>query len=408
MENKKPTPVELILRKKDCMRNILSLDGGGTRGIFSLQILARMEKLLREKFNKPDLVLADHFDYIGGTSTGAIIAAALSWGESVAKIEEFYLDQSRKVFSRKTLWDRLRSKYHAEELSDLLRAYFSVDKKPVTLGTDRLKTLYLCVMRNASTGSAWVMTNNPLAKFNLPGAPDKDGKIPPTNLDMDLYKLIRASTAAPIFFRPQDISEGDNSWLFLDGAVTPYNNPAFILYLLATLPCYNLNWPEGEDKMRIISVGTGRMRIKFAKTHASKINVLDQASHAVLGLIDSNNQHQDLSCRAIGRCLFGEDIDSEIEALIDPADQKVKAVIPAPALQVDGQSLDAGLRAQARKGPPRRFLYCRYNHNLTPKEIASISHVPNFFSVDNLRAIDFLKELGTKFADDSVQIEHLV
>jgi hypothetical protein len=225
---------------------------------------------------------------------------------------------------------------------------------------------------------------------------------------MELFKLIRASTAAPIFFRPENISEGDQSWLFLDGAVTPYNNPAFILYLLATLPCYSLNWPEGEDKMRIISVGTGRMRIKFAKTHASKINVLDQASHAVLGLIDSNNQHQDLSCRALGRCLFGEPIDSEIEALIDPADQKIKAVTPAPALQIDGESLDAGLREQARKGPPRRFLYCRYNHNLTPEEIERISHVPNFFAVDNLDAIDFLKELGTKFAEDSVRIEHLV
>jgi hypothetical protein len=410
MENEVLSPVEKILRKEGAMRNILALDGGGTRGIFSLQILAKMEQLLRDKFNRPEMVLADHFDFIGGTSTGAIIAAALSWGVPVAEIEAFYLDQSRKVFSRKTLWDRLRSKYHAEELSNLLREFFSVDGKPATLGTDRMRTLYLCVMRNASTGSAWIMTNNPRAKFNRRGKPDKDGKTPPSNLDMELYKLIRASTAAPIFFRPENLSEGDQSWLFLDGAVTPYNNPAFMLYLLATLPCYNLNWPEGEDKMRIISVGTGRVRIKFAKTEAAKINVLDQASHAVLGLIDSNNQHQDLSCRAVGRCLFGEDIDSEIEALVDPADQeKIKDVVAAPpTLQVDGESLSASLREQAKKGPPRRFVYCRYNHNLTPDEIKRIAHVPDFFSVDNLRAIDFLKELGTQFAEENVKIHHLV
>jgi hypothetical protein len=409
MENETLSPVEKILRKEGAMRNILALDGGGTRGIFSLQILARMEKLLREKFGRPDMVLADHFDFIGGTSTGAIIAAALSWGVPVARIEEFYLEQSRKVFSRKTLWSRLRSKYHAEELSKLLSEFFSVEGKPATLGTDRLRTLYLCVMRNASTGSAWIMTNNPRAKFNRRAQPDKDGKVPPSNLDMELYKLIRASTAAPIFFRPENIAEGDQSWLFLDGAVTPYNNPAFMLYLLATLPCYNLNWPEGEDKMRIISVGTGRVRIKFAKTQAGKINVLDQASHAVLGLIDSNNQHQDLSCRAIGRCLFGEEIDSEIEALIDSADlEKLKVVTAAPsALQVDGESLNASLREQARKGPPRRFVYCRYNHNLTKEEIEKASHIANFFSVDNLEAIDFLKELGMKFAEANVKIHHL-
>jgi hypothetical protein len=407
MENEALSPVEKILRKEGAMRNILALDGGGTRGIFSLQILAKMEALLREKFGRPDMVLADHFDFIGGTSTGAIIAAALSWGEPVARIEKFYRDQSEKVFSRKTLWSRLRSKYHAEELSNLLREFFSVEGKPATLGTDRLRTLYLCVMRNASTGSAWIMTNNPRAKFNRRGPPDKDGKVPPSNLDMELYKLIRASTAAPIFFRPENISEGDQSWLFLDGAVTPYNNPAFMLYLLATLPCYNLNWPEGEDKMRIISVGTGRVRIKFAKTQAGDVNVLDQASHAVLGLIDSNNQHQDLSCRAIGRCLFGEEIDSEIEALVDPADMdKSQVVTAAPAaLQSDGESLNASLREQ---GPPRRFVYCRYNHNLTPDEIKRISHVPNFFSVDNLKAIDFLKELGTQFAEANVKIHHLV
>lgn len=411
MENEALSPVERILRKEGAMRNILSLDGGGTRGIFSLQILARMEQLLREKFGRPDMVLADHFDFIGGTSTGAIIAAALSWGVPVAKIEEFYLNQSRRVFSRKTLWSRLRSKYHAEELSKLLSDFFSdTDGKPATLGTDRLKTLYLCVMRNASTGSAWIMTNNPRAKFNQRAGADKDGKIPPSNLDLELYKLIRASTAAPIFFRPEMISEGDQSWLFLDGAVTPYNNPAFMLYLLATLPCYNLNWPEGEDKMRIISVGTGRVRIKFAKTQAGKVNVLDQASHAVLALIDSNNQHQDLSCRAIGRCLFGEDIDSEIEALVDPADLgQIKTVVTAPAaLQIDGGSLNASLREQARKGPPRRFVYCRYNHNLTKAEIEKASHIANFFSVDNLEAIDFLKELGMKFAEENVKIQHLV
>jgi hypothetical protein len=359
------------------MRNILSLDGGGTRGIFSLQVLARMEALLREKYQKPDLVLADHFEFIGGTSTGAIIAAALSWGVSVEAIEKFYLEQSRQVFGRKTWMSRLRSKYHAFELTRLLQEFFSVDGKPALLGSDRLRTLYLCVMRNATTGAPWVITNSRKAKYNNPTLPDN-------NLLIPLHQLIRASTAAPIFFRPEQILHGGQSWMFLDGAITPYNNPAFIMYLTATLPCFGIGWEEGEANMRIISVGTGRIRVRFSKLHASQINVLDQAAHAVIALIDSNNQHQDLTCRAFGRCLYGEPLDSEIGTLIaEELSQEVNA------------------------SHPRRFLYCRYNHNLTPEEIAGSAHIPDFFSVDNLQAIHFLKDLGQKFAEKNVRIEHL-
>jgi hypothetical protein len=355
------------------MKNILSLDGGGTRGIFSLQILARIEALLREKYGKPDLVLADHFHFIGGTSTGAIIAAALCWGATVETLEKFYLEQSYQVFSRKTLISRLRSKYHANELSRLLRDYFSENGEPALLGSDRLRTLYLCVMRNATTGAPWIITNSRGAMYNQAALEGNNLKIP-------LYQLIRASTAAPVFFRPEVIQSAGQSWMFLDGAVTPYNNPAFIMYLTATLPCFGNNWADGEDKMRIISVGTGRMRVRFSKLREGQINVLDQAAHAVNALIDSNNQHQDLTCRAFGRCQFGEPLDSEIGTLI--ADEM-------------------------NAGEPRRFLYCRYNHNLTPEEITEGARIPHFFSVDNLQAIKFLQRLGQEFAAKHVRVEHL-
>ncbi len=360
------------------MRNILSLDGGGTRGIFSLQILARMEALLREKYQKPDLVLADHFQYIGGTSTGAIIAAALSWGASVATIEKFYLEQSYQVFGRKTWVSRLRSKYHAADLTRLLREFFSEeDGTPALLGSGRLRTLYLCVMRNATTGAPWIMTNSRFAKYN-------DETLPESNLKIPLYQLIRASTAAPIFFQPEEITQGLQSWMFLDGAVTPYNNPAFIMYLTATLPCFGNRWEDGEDKMRIISVGTGRMRVRFTKQRVDQINVIDQAAHAVNALIDSNNQHQDLICRAFGHCLFGEPLDSEIGTLM--ADE---------------------ISAEVNATHPPRFVYCRYNRNLSADEISEASGIPNFFSVDNLRAIEYLQKLGKAFAEQNVRVEHL-
>lgn len=51
-------------------KKILALDGGGIKGVVSIEILAKIEQLLREREGKPDLVLADYFDFIAGTSTG--------------------------------------------------------------------------------------------------------------------------------------------------------------------------------------------------------------------------------------------------------------------------------------------------------------------------------------------------
>ena len=79
---------------------LLSFDGGGIRGLFALQYAKRIETLLREKSGNPDLVLADHFHYIGGTSTGAIIAAFLSWGLSVAEIEGLYRKNAIAMFTK--------------------------------------------------------------------------------------------------------------------------------------------------------------------------------------------------------------------------------------------------------------------------------------------------------------------
>jgi len=71
-------------------KRILSLDGGGLRGMMTVQVLKKIEALLRQRFNDPKLVLADYFDLIAGTSTGAIIAAGLAKGMSADEIDGHY------------------------------------------------------------------------------------------------------------------------------------------------------------------------------------------------------------------------------------------------------------------------------------------------------------------------------
>ena len=82
-------------------RKLLALDGGGIHGLITIEILARIESLLRTELGRDDrFVLADYFDYIAGTSTGAIIATGLSMGMSVKRLLRFYVEHGAEMFDK--------------------------------------------------------------------------------------------------------------------------------------------------------------------------------------------------------------------------------------------------------------------------------------------------------------------
>lgn len=76
---------------------ILSLDGGGAKGFYTLGVLAQVQAMLR---NEP---LCNHFDLIFGTSTGAIIAALLSLGYKVEEIHRLYKQHVPMVMKNRTM-----------------------------------------------------------------------------------------------------------------------------------------------------------------------------------------------------------------------------------------------------------------------------------------------------------------
>ena len=78
-------------------RNILTLDGGGVRGIITLAFLERLQSMIDPTGGKR---LCDHFQMIGGTSTGSIIAAGLSLGLSPKTLLEFYTRLGPRVFRK--------------------------------------------------------------------------------------------------------------------------------------------------------------------------------------------------------------------------------------------------------------------------------------------------------------------
>lgn len=313
-----------LQRKMDATtpKKILTLDGGGIRGMITVEILSEIETLLRAELKKDEqFVLSDYFDYISGTSTGAIIAACLSLGWPVDKVRRFYIESGAKMFDKASFLNKFKYTYEDEELKQLLQQEFGEN---TTLGSSDLKTLLMMVMRNATTDSPWPVSNNPHAKYN-------DKQRDDCNLNLPLWQLVRASTAAPTFFPPEKITLGEKDkypFVFVDGGITMYNNPSFQTFLMSTLGSYNLNWETGADKMLIVSLGTGTCPEANEDLSPGDMNLLYNAKSLPSALMNAALNEQDILCRSFGRCLHGDEIDREIGDLIDqtahfPVQQKL-------------------------------------------------------------------------------------
>ena len=363
------------------MKRILTLDGGGIRGVFSLEILLRMETLLREWSGKPDMVLADHFDFFAGTSTGAIIATCLCWGMTVEAILDLYNKFGKTMFTP-VPWYRpfkkmLVSRYEAKPLSEFLQRLFSEEDEegqmvPALLDSKRLRKSLLVVVRNHTTGSAWPLTNNPLARYN-------DCSLPDCNLKIPLWKVVRASTAAPVYFDPEEITLGKRSYVFVDGGITPYNNPALIAGLTAVLPCYHMNWEPGPDKIRVVSLGTMRFSSGLSE-EAQRLWLGYNAAKIPAVLMHGVSWQQDYLCRCLGQCIYAEQLDSEIGDLVD--------------CSLPGKNW---------------FSYVRYNKSYGSEMLKELLHkYPSLAALDAIQAIPLLEEIGRAYANEHVKVEHLI
>ena len=345
----------------DGPKTILALDGGGIRGMITVEVLKEIEDLLRkETRSDSNFVLADFFDYISGTSTGAIIAAALSLGWSVDKIRNFYIKSGEQMFDKASLLKKFKYQYEDEELKKMLQKEFGSD---TTLGSEELKTLLMMVMRNSTTDSPWPVSNNPGAKYNSRKRAD-------CNLDLPLWQLVRASTAAPVYFPPEKVRIGKNNFVFVDGGITTYNNPSFQTFLMATLGPYNLGWETGEDKLLIVSVGTGTSPDANADLSPSQMNLLYNASSLPSALMLAALNEQDLLCRAFGNCLCGDELDREVGNLIDKKGNMKRPV------------------------PSKLFTYVRYNAELSRKGLDKLGLTKiNPEDVQKLDSVANIKEL---------------
>lgn len=360
--------------KKINPKRILSLDGGGIRGVLTLGFLEKIEKIIREREGNPNLKLCDYYDLIGGTSTGAIIAAGLSIGMTATEIKELYINIGDKIFGKKRSWllnpfKRYKAEFDFKPLQLALQEVFG----DITIGSNKIKTGLCIITKRADTFSTWPIINNPKGKyFNK-------------NRNMLLSNAVRASTAAPSYFRPQKIDIGQGkTGTFIDGGVSLANNPALQLFLVGTLSEFPYNWETGEKNISLLSIGTGTYKKTHNSTKVAKKGLLGWAKMVPELLMEDANYLNQTMLQYLSNSPTPRIIDSEI------LDLKNDLITEKPALH-----------------------YVRYNVILEKDELNKLGFNYNEKYLESLREMsesknkDDLYKIGIKAAARDIKEEHI-
>lgn len=375
-------------------KRVLALDGGGVKGILTLGLLAALESELRRRSNRPDLVLSDYFDLIGGTSTGAIIASGLAVGKSVQELIDMYMDLGPRVFG-KTKGDGLLigAKYDSKALRSAL--WPVLDKK--TLGSRSIKTGLALHAKRIDTGSAWVLTNNPRAKYFDPPQPSV-GQV--ANKDYRLIDLVLASAAAPTFFNEVAIdiaySADDKpiqTGYFVDGAVGGFNNPSLQMLMTVLIPAYGFGWKPGARNLMMASYGTGWRRPEVEGRKFQRLQPGLRGVHALRSMIFDTQLQAIQILQAISMSPRPWTINSEVGDLADVC------ITPEPML--DFQRVDVLLERKSRsaKGrqPERTAVEALLDRELDIKTLESVDQLANGNPQNMRLLLDIGKAAGPSF-----------
>jgi len=234
-----PTPSAQIIPSV----KILSIDGGGIRGIIPGVILAELEERVKQKTNNPQARLVDYFDLIAGTSTGGILTCMLLCPDekdknkakySAQNAVDLYFERGSKIFKpsffRKGIFDE---KYSAVELEKALKEF---------LGETKLSDLVRpCLI------TSYDIQNRRAFFFSKKGA---------TNVHTDFLvrDLARATSAAPTFFEVANtFTLFGTPYPMIDGGVFA-NNPAMCALVEITKQTHSLALRD----IMILSLGTGK------------------------------------------------------------------------------------------------------------------------------------------------------
>ena len=308
-------------------KRILALDGGGVKGIITIAFLEKIEEILKQRSGRgDDFRLCDYFDLVGGTSVGSLLATLIALGYSVSEIKSMFNAWTPQIFRHPwpaipLLTPRFSSRGLKKRARQLLGEH--------TLEDADLKTGLAIITKRIDTGSPWVLTNNPRSKYwNDPADGSYLG-----NRHYRVADLVCASTAAPFYFAPKRIRMVPRATrpkvppgLFVDGGVSPFNNPALMLLMLAGIKGYGFQWGLGADHLLMASVGTGSYRMGLQPEFWMRRVPGYFAARAIQGLMADSDQLSLTLLQWLSAPKRPWEINSEIGTmegeLLGPADQK--------------------------------------------------------------------------------------
>ncbi len=233
--------------------NILSLDGGGIKGVMTTRLLSWMEKRLQQLASDPNARLLDFFDFFVGTSTGGLMLACYLMPSKDGKssfftaqgVEDLYLATGDEIFSL-NIWEKIlrghgmtSAKYPAASIEKVLNKHFG-DMK-----LDQLLKPCLITSYDLSTNTRLFFRQH------------RAQKQPKNNFY--LRDICRATTSAPTYFPPVSIkSMTKQEYLCIDGGIFAHNPSIFGYAELR-----RLDNEAGARNMLMFSIGTGEFLDKF-------------------------------------------------------------------------------------------------------------------------------------------------
>jgi hypothetical protein len=396
-------------------KRLLSLDGGGVRGAITVAFLQRIEALLRQRHGK-DIRLGDYFDLVGGTSTGAVIAGALALGYETEQVKEFYLKLAPYAFKRGHFRvPLLQAKFDARGLRHQIEEV--VGNR--LLSSPDLRTGFCIVTKRMDTGSPWIISNNPRAPYWEDG-PDYIG-----NKRYPLVNLVRASTAAPHFFDPEllpisqtqvlpdaiakplntpwaarafhtlledfglrtPVKIDQNAYgLFVDGGVTPHNNPSLALFHMATLTPFGIRWTARPENLTVMSLGTGTYRPRLSYQSLGFARNTKLAIHALMSMMTDAEMLVLLLMQWMGECPQPWTINSEVGTVVGDA--------PAGGKMFRFLRYDVKLETQ--------WLASELNYKVSEAQLERLR------GMDDPSLVSQLFEIGHRAAEKQVKLDHLL
>lgn len=234
---KQPWPQDKVFK-------ILSLDGGGIRGYYTVEFLRHCEK----RFLKPNENIADYFDLIAGTSTGGLIALGLGNNIPIDQIKKFYEDDGRVIFPPypRSFLGKLRQSY---------KHYLKPKLSAETLEASLIKIFGHKLFGQSQCRlviPSCLMPTTEIVVFKTDHHADYKN-----DWKTESWKIARATSAAPTYL--SGIEENKSGKIFVDGGIWA-NNP-IMAAIIDALTAYDIS----VEQIQVFSIGTGNPPFRLSK-----------------------------------------------------------------------------------------------------------------------------------------------